>query len=61
MNYDKEITNAIKSFWDTKMKQGNVLAGRQLDAFLEILTCVAVDAGVPKECVYQKNNHIPGY
>ena len=61
MNYDKKITNAIKSFWDTKTKQGNVLAGRQLDAFLEILTCVAVDAGVPKECVYLKNNHIPGY
>lgn len=61
MNYDKKIVNAIKSFWDTKTKQGNVLAGRQLDAFLEILTCVAVDAGVPKECVYLKNNHIPGY
>lgn len=61
MNYDKEIYSAVKSFWDTKKKQGNVLAGKQLDAFLELLTHVAVDAGVPKECVYLKNNHIPGY
>lgn len=61
MNYDKKILSAIKSFWDTKKKQGNVLAGKQLDAFLELLTRVAVDAGVPQECVYLKNNHIPGY
>ncbi len=61
MNYDKKIASAIKSFWNTKEKQGNVLAGKQLDAFLDLLTQIAVDAGVPKECVYLKNNHIPGY
>lgn len=61
MNYDKKIANAIKSFWVTKQKQGNVLAGKQLDALLELLTLVAVDTGVPKECIYLKNNHIPGY
>lgn len=61
MDYNKKISSAIKSFWVTKEKQGNVLAGKQLDAFLELLTIVAVDAGVPKECVYLKNNHIPGY
>lgn len=61
MNYDKNISSAVKLFWGTKKKQGNVLAGKQLDAFLELLTRVAVDAGVPKECVYLKNNHIPGY
>ena len=58
MNYENKISQAVKSFWVTKEKQGNVLAGKQLDAFLELLTCVAVDAGVPKECVYLKNNHI---
>lgn len=52
MNYDKKIAGAIKSFWNTKEKQGNVLAGKQLDAFLDLLTQIAVDAGVPKECVY---------
>lgn len=61
MNYDKRISTAIKSFWNTKKRQGNVLAGKQLDAFLDLLTCVAVDAGVPRECIYLKNNHIPGY
>ena len=61
MDYNNSISSAVKSFWVTKEKQGNVLAGKQLDAFLELLTLVAVDAGVPKECVYLKNNHIPGY
>jgi len=59
--YIKLIANAIKSFWLTKKKQGNVLAGKQLDAFLTLLTKVAIDAGVPAECIYVKNNHIPGY
>lgn len=61
MDYNKNISSAVNSFWATKEKQGNVLAGKQLDAFLELLTHVAVDAGVPEECVYLKNNHIPGY
>lgn len=59
--YNKQIADSIKFFWDTKKKQGNVLAGKQLDAFLALLTQVAVDAGVPKACVCLKNNHIPGY
>jgi len=37
------------------------LAGKQLDSFLDMLANVAVDAGVPCECIYLKNNHIPGY
>lgn len=59
--YNQQITDAIKFFWDTKKKQGNVLAGKQLDAFLKLLTKVAVDAGVPEACISLKNNHIPGY
>ena len=59
--YNKQIANAVKSFWETKKKQGNVLAGKQLDSFLDMLANVAVDAGVPRECIYLKNNHIPGY
>lgn len=59
--YNQQITDAIKFFWDTKKIQGNVLAGKQLDAFLKLLTQVAVDAGVPEACIYLKNNHIPGY
>ena len=59
--YNKLIANAVKSFWLTKKKQGNVLAGKQLDAFLEFLKRVAMDAGVPSDCIYLKNNHVPGY
>ena len=59
--YNKLIANAVKSFWLTKKKQGNVLAGKQLDAFLELLKRVAMDAGVPSDCIYLKNNHVPGY
>ncbi len=60
-NNSQKIADAINSFWDTKKKQGNVLAGKQLDAFLNVLTDIAVDAGVPESCIYLKNNHIPGY
>lgn len=59
--YYPRIANAINFFWSTKKKQRSVLAGKQLDAFLGVLTEVAVDAGVPRSCVYLKNNHIPGY
>lgn len=57
----KEILNAIKSFWLTKERQGNVLAGKQLNGFLALLSETAQDAGVPKDCIYLKNNHLPGY
>ena len=57
----QKIADAVNSFWNTKKKQGGVLAGKQLDAFLNVLTEIAVSAGVPKSCIYLKNNHIPGY
>lgn len=59
--YLKYIADAVESFWITKKKQGNVLAGKQLDAFLDFLTKVAMDAGVPEDCIFLNNNHIPGY
>lgn len=59
--YQRLIQQAVESFWLTKEKQGNVLAGKQLDAFLNLLATVSFDAGVPKECVFLKNNQVPGY
>ena len=59
--YHSIISKAVKSFWLTRDKQGNVLAGKQLDGFLDLLRKVAMDAGVPQECIYLKNNHIPGF
>lgn len=55
------ICNAVKSFWTVRKKQGSVLAGKQLDAFLTLLSDVATQVGVPRECVYLRGNHIPGY
>ena len=57
----KEISNAIKSFWQTRDEQGSVLAGKQLNAFLHLLSNIAYKAGIPRECIYLKNNHIPGF
>lgn len=59
--YKPQIEEAIRMFWLTKERQGNVLAGKQLDAFLSLLVNVAVDSGIPKDCIFLKNNQIPGY
>lgn len=55
-SYHKLIDEAIQSFWTTKAKQGNVLAGKQLDKFLTLLTTVAIETGVPRDCIFLKNN-----
>lgn len=59
--YSHQIKEAVRSFWLTKEQQGSVLPGKQLDAFLLLLSNVAIDAGVPKDCIFTKNNQIPGY
>ncbi len=74
--YKPLIKSAIKLFWDTRNEQtvlqsvknikdtGNrsaVTGGKQLDGFLELLSVVAKDIGIPKESIYTKGNHIPGY
>lgn len=59
--YYLRIVDAVNSFWETKVKQGSVLAGKQLDVFLGVLIEIAIDVGVPKSCVYLRNNHISGY
>lgn len=61
MQSDIEIKRAVRSFWATKKKQGSVLAGKHEDAFLELLKKAAISCNVPKECIFLKNNHIPGY
>ena len=68
--YNLQIQQAIEHFWNTRNKQkftkdstnrSAVTGGKQLDGFLELLTLIAVDIGIPKECIYLKGNHIPGY
>jgi hypothetical protein len=74
--YKPLIKAAIELFWNTRNKQTNqqttknvkdtgnrsaVTGGKQLDGFLNLLCVVAGDIGIPKNCIYTKGNHIPGY
>lgn len=74
--YNEQVSLAIQHFWNTRNKQkidqefkniqdsGNrsaVTGGKQLDGFLDLLCSVAIDIGIPKECIFLKGNHIPGY
>ena len=74
--YKPLVKSAVELFWNTRNKQttqqttknikdtGNrsaVTGGKQLDGFLDLLCTVAEDIGIPKDCIYTKSNHIPGY
>lgn len=76
LKYKELVDNAIKFFWDKRNKQkiehevkdiqdkGNrksVTGGKQLDGFLYLLKQIAIDLGIPKDCIYLKGNHLPGY
>lgn len=70
-DYASYVTDAVKAFWFTKMKQleesgdssnrGAVVGGRQLDGFINLLRIVAIDAGVPEHCIITDKNYLPGY
>lgn len=65
------IKAAIKSFWETKQKQltasgdssnrGAVVGAKQLDAFADLLKTLAIEQGVPEECIYTSQAYLPGY
>ena len=69
--YSDLIANAVSFFWNTKKRQltesgdssnrGAVVGGKQMDGFVDLLRKVAVDAGVPNECVITDKNYLPGY
>lgn len=69
--YENEIKNAILLFWQTKTNQlahstdksnrGAVTGGKQLDGFIVILKKLALSAGVKRNCIFTKNNYLPGY
>jgi len=70
MKYKKQIQEAITYFWNTRTHQKTkkdstnrsaVTGGKQLDGFLDLLSLVAMDIGIPKECIYLKGNHIVGF
>ena len=69
--YTLLIKAAIKSFWETKQRQltasgdssnrGAVVGGKQLDAFAELLKTLAIQQGVPEDCIYTSQAYLPGY
>ena len=70
-NHSALIKAAIKSSWETKQKQltasgdssnrGAVVGGKQLDAFADLLKELAIEQGVPEECIYTSQAYLPGY
>lgn len=70
-SYSEQIAKAIASFWQTKKNQleasgdttnrGAVVGGKQLDAFAALIKNIAVEYGVPEECIYTNSNYLPGY
>lgn len=70
-SYEPSIEKAIKSFGKTKRIQkknssdksnrGAVLGGKQMDGFLSALKRIALEMGVPEECIYTKDTYLPGY
>ena len=71
VDYSEEIGKAVKFFWETKKTQlsssadnsnrGAVVAGKQMDGFINLLKKVAIDAGVKEACIFTKQNYLPGY
>lgn len=69
--YQKLVKSAIKEFWETRTTQKGktadatnrsaVTGGKQFDGFLKLLTRVALDLGIPSDCIYIKANQLPGY
>lgn len=65
------ISSAIREFWNTKNRQlihsvdsssrGSVTAGKQMDGFLKLLREACLSIGIPQNCIYDRNNYIPGY
>lgn len=71
--YRKSIDKAVKFFWQTRNKQlkskstkdagnrGAVTGGKQLDGFLDLFYKIAVNTGIPEECIFLKGNNLPEF
>ncbi len=74
--YEVEIRKAVEYFWSTREKQassqkerqvrdqgtrGAVTGGKQMDGFVALLRKIAIDMGVPQDCIYVRGNELPGY
>ena len=70
-SYTKHLADAINFFWNTKKKQreesvdssnrGAVVGGKQMDGFIGLIKQVAIDTGIPDDCIITDKNYLPGY
>lgn len=72
-SYQEHIKDAVYHFWGTRKNQfnsqakkdngtrGAVTGGRQLDGFIHLFEKISLDVGIPADCIYTKNNVLPGY
>lgn len=71
-NFDSMIEDAVRTFWTGRGggskaqggTRGGVLAGKNLDGFVEVVRAVADRCGVPQKSVYvsgRKDLVLPGY
>lgn len=70
-DFSPSIIHAINAFWDIKKQQlldsgdtsnrGAVVGGKQMDGFIQLLRDVAIEVGVPSQCIITDNNYLPGY
>ncbi len=71
LDIGSDLAKAVADFWEIKLRQsekstdgsnrGAVTGGKQLDGFLSLLRRASESAGVPSECIHDRNNYIPGF
>lgn len=71
MAINEDIPSAVRYFWSVRSSQaqrssestnrGAVTAGKQMDGFISLLRQTCLSAGVPAECIFDRNNHVPGF
>ncbi len=77
MDYSKQIAQAVRHFWATRLKQDQkqglttgkkdagyrsaVTGGAQLDGFVHLLATILEAAGLPDHTIFTKQTVLPGY
>ncbi len=77
MVLSKQVAQAVKHFWTTRLNQdknqgsatgikdagsrGAVTGGAQLDGFVHLLATILGDAGLPDHTIFTKKTALPGY
>lgn len=67
----QRTADAVSEFWRTKQQQlkaskdssgrGAVTGGKQMDGFLSLIRDACIAVGTPEQCIFDKNNYLPGF